>query len=284
MNEIVLVTALNRPDFLHACLQRLEQAESCPSVVLSLDRGHTPNVRKVAEDFRSRHPDTRILTPQHAYKGNSYNTLHAYQYAIFQGADLIYLVEDDIFIGQDFFAFHRAAHELAPGCLAVSACRNQFYPVSEDPLTDDSAVYTHLSYQSLGVSFRPAVLEKVVQHAGHLYFSNPVVYCKAYFPNSQINPANAEQDGLIHRIGEVEELPTVYPYSPRAYHAGFHGYHRRGLPVAGTIPERAQKLLAMTSEDMNKRARSYPDHVTVDLDRSRAPVTKVTAGIIPQFD
>lgn len=278
MREIVVVTAWNRPDFFHACLSRLLAADDGEIwYVLSLDRGHDRKVREVASSFHRTVRRATILTPRHGYRGNSYNTLTAMKFALRQGAERVYLVEDDILVGSDFFAFHRDAHRLIPENLSVSACRNQFFEVGNDPAPDEESVYAHLSYQSLGVSFGRESLMKVVPHITHAYLSNPVRYCKRMFPETQINPSNAEQDGLIHRIGEHEGLPTVYPCAPRAYHAGFMGYHRAGKRLWGTTEQRASQILSMSSEELNERATSYKDHVAIDLDAIRKPVSKIVS-------
>lgn len=280
MKEVVVVTAWNRADFLHACLSRLMRADDGSQwYVLSLDRGHDRAVREVAGSFLGSVRRATILTPRHGYRGNSYNALNAMKFALSQGSDLVYLVEDDILVGSDFFGFHRDAHRVFPENLAVSACRNQFFPVGEDPEPDEETVYPHLSYQSLGVSFRRGSLERVVPHITHAYLSNPIGYCKRMFPDTKINPSNAEQDGLIHRIGERDGLPTVYPCAPRAYHAGFVGYHRSGRSLHGTMEQRSAQILAMSGEEMNERARKYKDHVVVDLDAPRKRISSVREGV-----
>lgn len=136
-------------------------------------------------------------------------------------------------------------------------------------------VWRHPAYQSLGVSFRPKQLERVVRHAKPAYFANMIGYCKSQFPDSWIPPANAEQDGLIHRISEQDGLFTLYPSVPRAYHVGFTGYHRRGAALVGSIEQRAQQILSMSTEELNRSAHSYPDHQAIPLDAERAPISKL---------
>lgn len=272
----MVVTAWNRADFLYACLQRLKKADDGSLwYVLSLDRGHDRSVREVASSFMKSTGRTTLLTPRHGYRGNSFNTLTAMKFSLQQGADRVYLVEDDILVGSDFFSFHRSSHEVFPDNLAVSACRNQFFPVCQDPPPDEEAVYTHMSYQSLGVSFSRESLMRIMPHVHHGYLANPVGYCRKTFPDSAINPSNAEQDGLIHRIGERDGFPTIYPYVPRAYHAGFHGYHRMGKRLWGSVERRAEQILSMGDDELNDRAASYKDHVTIDLDGQRKTVRKI---------
>jgi hypothetical protein len=277
--ELVIVTAWKRPDFLSAALQRLLVADDGRQRYrICLDRGFSREVGTVAEQF-ARQLGARALIRRrsHRYRGNSYNVLMSYREAVAAAPDLIHLVEDDVFVSADYFEFHRRAHQLLPDAFAVSSCRNQQFPPEMNPPDEEDTVYAHVSYQSLGVSFRVEPLAKVVRHAQHGYFAGPVAYCRRHWPNSAINPNHAEQDGLIHRMIEASGRPTVYPFSPRAYHAGFVGYHRKGALLAGTVAQRAATLLRMTTAELNAAAHSYPDHVAVDLDANRKPVDRVAA-------
>ena len=277
MNELVIVTAWKRPDFLSACLQRLLIADDGGQQYrICLDRGHSREVATVAEQFtRQLAGRAQIRRRAHRYKGNSFNVLMGYREGVTLGPDLVHLVEDDVFVAGDYFEFHRRAHQLTPDTFAVSACRNQKFPREMNPPDQEDTVYAHPSYQSLGVSFRVAPLAQVVQHAQAAYFERPIAYCARHWPGSAINPNNAEQDGLIERIIEAIGWHTVYPFSPRAYHAGFVGYHHKGATLAGTVEQRAATLLRMTTDELNAASYSYPNHVAVDLDAPRKPVDRV---------
>jgi hypothetical protein len=279
VTELVIVTAWKRPDFLSAALQRLLVADDGRQRYwISLDRLHTRECAMVAVQFtRKLGGRATIRRRSHRHKGNSYNVLTSYREAVSVAPDLVHLVEEDVFVGADYFEFHRRAHQLVPDAFAVSACRNQQFPPDVNPPDEQDAVYPHISYQSLGVSFRLEPLAQVVQHAQHGYFARPVAYCAQKWPNSAINPNNAEQDGLIHRMIEASGRPTVYPFSPRAYHAGFVGYHRKGSGPVGTVEDRAAYLLRMTTDELNASAHSYPDHVAVNLDAVRKPLDRVAA-------
>jgi len=274
--EIVIVPAWRRPAFLLATLRRLEiaaEAELDVQLWITLDRRHDAATAKVAHDFQARHGRARVqvLRRTHPYRGNSYNVLQAYREALTVRPDLIHLVEEDVLVGADYFAFHRAAHKLAPDVLAVSAARNQNFP--HDPEPDPSALYLGSQYQSVAVSFRPWQLSPVLEHATSAYFSNPIAYCQRRFPRSRIPRGNAEQDGLINRVVEQQARVSegrsghvAYAALPRAYHAGFVGYHRRGETLTGTVEQQADRILTMTTAEMNTAAHSYPDHQVVDLD------------------
>jgi hypothetical protein len=273
---MVVVPAWRKPDFLAATLHRLALAEdSCEEKVgyiVCVDRHPHPDVLEVAWQFRDdRRPGLVVVKKRiHEYHGNSFNVLTGLIDALkMPGADLIHLVEDDVFAGVDYFTYHRAAHELMPEAFAVSACRNQ-----NDPERHSDKPYilrAHASYQSLGVSFQRKILYRLASYAQEGYFRDPVGFCQAVFPDSRIPAPHAEQDGLLNRIRESHGLKTVYPDVPRAYHAGFVGYHRAGDPLTeGTAAERGLQLLAMDAEELNRRAEGpWKDHETIDLDEVR---------------
>ena len=277
MKEIVIVPAWRRPEFLRAALERLLVADDGrPEYWICLDRGYLATLTPVTTWFTKRlGRRARVGRRAHNYKGNSYNVLMSYRDAVAEGADLVHLVEEDVFVGGDYFDFHRRAHALMPDAFSVSACRNQQFPIGHEPPGDEAAVYAHASYQSIGVSFKPHRLAPALAHAKPAYFRRPVLYCQQHFPHTEINPNNAEQDGLLHRTMEEQGLSTVYGAVPRAYHAGFVGYHRKGTLPGGGVNERAAAILAMSAEELNRRAGSYPDHATIPLDAARAPVDRV---------
>lgn len=282
--ETVIVTAHKRADFLKACLTRLLAADDDRlRYLVSVDRGYTAEVHAVATWFLRRVGTRRanVAFRQHRYRGNSYNVLTSYREALvgvmrlrnFAEPELVHLVEEDILVGRDYFDFHRRAHELVPDAFSVSACRNQNFPMGTDPQPDDTAVYLHRSYQSIGVSFRPQPLRVGLAHATPAFFRDQAGYCARNFPGSAIPRAHAEQDGLLHRVLESTGTATVYAAVPRAYHVGFVGYHRKGEAPQGSLDERAEAILAMSAQELNRRAHSYPDHTTVPLDGHREPVS-----------
>jgi hypothetical protein len=278
VTEIVIVPAWRRPAFLLATLRRLEIAtDGDPGIQIwiSLDRRHDQATARVANVFQRTQPPGRVALFQkrHPYRGNSYNVLHSYRVATLESPTLVHLVEEDVFVGADYFAFHRSAHRLAPDAFAVSAARNQNHIGDPDP--DPGALYLGPQYQSLAVSFRPERLAPVLAHAVSAYFSDPIGYCRRHFRRSRIPAANAEQDGLINRVVEQAGARVAYPALPRAYHAGFVGYHRKGETLTGSVAEQADQLLAMDTARMNAAAHSYPDHQAVDLDARPGPVNRL---------
>jgi hypothetical protein len=276
--DLVIVPAWQRPDFLTATLRRLDIAvdhyHGDVRYLIAVDRRADPKVGAIATRFARRHAGhVRVVHRSHTYRGNSYNVLTAYREACDHDADLVHLIEEDIFVAHDYFAYARQAHNLCPDVFAVSACRNQ--NLREGPSANATAVYRYPKYQSLAVSFRPGQLRRILKHAHPGYFQDPVRYCTETFPSSTLGRGFAEQDGLIDRIIEAEGLQVAYPAVPRAYHAGFHSYNRGGQPLPGPVEDRARTLLAMTADELNTRAVAYPDFTVTPLDEQRPPIQRI---------
>lgn len=259
---------------LHACLTRLEKAATEDvTVVVSLDRKGTVECRQVAESFSQSFKEIFLRVMHfHQFHGNSYNVLSGIKDAAKLGGDLIHVVEDDIMVSLGYFEFHEMAHRAAPDAFAVSACKNQNL---KGPAP--AVAYRHPSYQSLGVSFRPDIAARIVEHEKPLYYGNMVEYCRRVFPGSSIPAGHAEQDGLVNRLRESLGQTTVYAEKPRAFHAGFYGYNRSGSKLTGPIPYRSAKILSMTSDEMNAMAGLMKDHEVIDLDEALSTEPELAA-------
>ena len=65
----------------------------------------------------------------------------------------------------------------------------------------------------------------MLKYAEQAYYENPESYVKQHFPASQVH-GMAEQDGLIRRIIEQQELPLIVADDSRCEHIGAFGYHK----------------------------------------------------------
>jgi hypothetical protein len=206
---------------------------------------------------------------QHRYQGNSYNLLEGYKYGVQMakqnGSELIYLIEEDIWIAKDFFTFHEKVQKQHPN-FCVSAVRNQNNPnkLSHEP----GSVYYYPTYQSLGVSFKVDRIESIVKHATPEFYRHMLAYVRRHFPKSRYGGSWCEQDGLINRIVETSPVQCMYPYVPRAFHAGFVGYNRQGKSLEGSLEMRVSKLKSMTDSEMNEMAKEYKDITSIPLHQS----------------
>jgi hypothetical protein len=175
---------------------------------------------------------------------------------------LVYLIEEDIWIAKDFFDFHETVQsQFDPFCLSAVRCQNDSAEYPKEP----DSVYYHNTFQSLGLSWKLDKLKLVAQHAKPEYYRNMKGYIRALNPKSVYGTNWTEQDGLINRLVESSDVKCLYPYVGRAYHAGFVGYNRRGVPLDGTLEERVATLKSMTQDEMNERAMEYKDIKPIDL-------------------
>lgn len=271
MRNIVLIPCWRRDDFLSLTLEYIRQSEDAEKYlyVFLLDYGHSRSVANIVSSFPL---DKRIKSLKtRYYRGNSANLMEGYKEAMAmtepEGSELVYLIEEDIFVGKDFFIFHENVHKKFD-CHFVSGVRNQNdKPKSSGNVEKDlSLVYPHNSYQSCGISWKKSGLEFIIPHSNEMYYRHMSDYVKRNFPNSKMSPIHwPEQDGLIYRIVEKYNLIGLYPYVARAYHAGFVGYNRRGIPLVGDLNKRINQLKSMKKDDMNKRALTYKDIEPCDL-------------------
>jgi hypothetical protein len=266
--DVVLIPCWRRPEFLWHCLENLTRAEGIEQlhVIFRPDHGHDPAIHQVIAEFAARFASCEVdVPPRCPYKRSkqSSNVLTGYLLAASKARGYVFMIEEDIIVARDFFRWHYAVQALEPQlfCSLSTLNTNRVVPSNEDP-----QVYyrTTLDYCSLGVCFARAIIRQdVAPHVRRAYFEDPKGYCASNFPSSQIGAGYAEQDGLIRRIQEArgESAAIAYPYRPRAFHAGFIGYHRAGR-LRGTLSERIQQVgNIIYNFDTMRQAIENPDHI-----------------------
>lgn len=239
MKDVVLIPCWKRPEFLAVCLQYIQKAKFADEhkYVFLLDYGYDKTLHSVIDKFPF-DKDVR-KTPRTKYDlgKQSHNLLEGYKYACTITDGLVYLIEDDIMIANDFFQWHRMAQERINFCTIATANNN----TKRENGMDLAGYYAgaKADYQSLGVCWQSDMLRRyIVPHANSFYYSNPVYYC-SQFKDSIIGKFFAEQDGLIRRIKETVLLPVLFAEVPRAFHGGFIGYNRnRNKSIKGTLAQR----------------------------------------------
>ena len=234
MQAAVMIPAFDRPEMVWLCLDHLalcrEVIDMQIHVCIDGRDGHAPLDEFIAAT--SAHPDLPIelhVGPAHYYHGNSFNVLNAYRTAYDAGADLIYLVEDDVMVLPQFFAWHIAVQE-RPGAVGPFGVRVGTSVGVRNP--------GHGAYASLGVCHDRNTVEDILEHAVPRYFRDMRGYCARTFPPS---PFDCEQDGLIARV--IAGCTVAWADPPVCSHIGWYGYHRKRTPrPTGTLAERVQKV------------------------------------------
>lgn len=243
MQDIVIVPTYDRPEMLWHCLQYIAKCPDANKLVIWVAVDHhadqPPPPKQDIEQVTAQFPHLAVLTQwrkSHRYHGNSYNLLTAYKDAYEVEAERVFLVEDDVFVRPEFFAWHRMKHQEGFGCSIG---------VVKEP--------HHGWYASLGVGFTRETLKLIVPHCTPAYYANMRSYCRRTFPSTT---EDCEQDGLWCRVLRHERV--AWAYEPLCQHVGWYGYHRqKSIRPVGTLVEKYDQV---------KRALRSP---TVLMDWSR---------------
>lgn len=266
--DVVLIPCWRRPEFLWHCLDNLTQASGIEQlhVMFRPDHGHDPRLRDVIAEYAPRLASYEIDLPMRCpYRRTkqSANVLVGYLRAAARARQLVFMVEEDVMVARDFFRWHYAVHAAEPAlfCSLSTRNHNRAVAVSEDP---GCYYLTSFDYCSLGVALSRTVIQTLIaSHVCRGYFERPKEYCLRQFPSSLLGTAFVEQDGLIRRVQEAlgERWPLAYPFRPRAFHAGFVGYHRSGR-LTGSLAERIRTVgRVIYNSDTMRQAIENPDHI-----------------------
>lgn len=280
--DICIIPVFNRPEYLYYTLHLIREARdhSTLKYVFAVDYGHSPRCISVIHeimnglDYELMHNDGSRFREMK----QSFNLLSAYRKAATESGRLVYLIEDDIFIGKSFFTAHRQIHDKCHDifCSIASKLHNYNFITKGKEQTLDPFTYqtaTDSVYQSLGVCFhKDVLLNHVLPHAFNgnsmtMYFTNSRRYMQNNFPKHFLGTNFTEQDGLLRRICDTLKMPIAYPDYPRCYHAGIWSYHRFGENVQSWNYEKRLQFIRSTCFDADKMQKynEYNDVFIADL-------------------
>src|ERR1039458_3247253 len=116
--DIVVLPCWRRPEFLWHCLDNMTRAEGVDSVhvLFRPDSGFSPDNLEVIESFADRLSSFEVQTadpcPFRRTKPSA-NLLLGCLHAAAAAKRYVFLVEEDIMVARDFFAWHRSVHAAA---------------------------------------------------------------------------------------------------------------------------------------------------------------------------
>jgi hypothetical protein len=273
--DILLVPCWRRPEMLWHCIDNICKAEGIEAmhVVFRPDSGFDPDNLAVIREHAKRLPSHEIQpAPRCPYRRTklSANILLGYLDAAARARRHVYMVEEDIMVGRDFFRWHAAVHAQRAGLFCSIAVRNHNREV-HTPDDPDGYYLSSGDYCSWGVCFDVAVIrERIAPHVNLAYLRRPKRYLRGRFARSKVSLGFVEQASLLRRIQELDSLPIAYPATPRAFHAGFYGRNRPGT-IEGALQERVRRLDGMIYDCTAMRgaalsARYAADSAPVPLD------------------
>lgn len=229
MKNTVVIPVYNRPEYLKICIDFIKKSHGYENYryLFACDIGYSKKNYEIIDKFDV---EKYIVTPNnHKYRigKQSFNVINGLLSACTFDSDLIFYIEDDVFIGSDFFDFSEQIHKKENGLFCSILSKN----VNGNDVVcgDINAYYVKQSneYQGIGACFNKEMLKHYLsQHFVNEYFSNLSLYVSIHFSDSSLHNEFAEQDGLIRRIIEKNKLSVAFSHIPRCFHAGFYGYHR----------------------------------------------------------
>lgn len=282
--NVCVIPAFNRPEYLHVCLEYIQKADGADKLtyIFALDIGASPDNDKVIIDFPFK---KYIVTPKELINGmakQSFNVLNGLIAGAYMSNDLVFYVEDDVFIGKDFFTFSEKIHKKEKNIFCTILSNNVN---GHDKTVDDlNAYYTKKTHEYCGIGScykAKALLKYVLPDFNKDYFRQPLTYVKLHYSKSVLNNSFCEQDGLIRRILEHNGLSVAYAHVPRCFHAGFYGYHRSPKVNIKKLNQKEKiKLIKDTVFDFDKLKRISEiewyaeDSKPVNLDTSHSKCYK----------
>jgi len=227
--NVCVIPAFNRPEYLHICLEFIQKADGAENLVyiFALDRGANPENEKIINKF----PFKKFTVAPHlvinGIAKQSFNVLNGLIAGANMSDELVFYVEDDVFVGKDFFTFSEKIHKKEKGIFCSILSHN--VNGHDKTINDLNAYYTKKTHEYCGIGScykAKALLKYVLPDFNNDYFKQPLTYVKLHYPKSVLNNSYYEQDGLIRRILEHNGLSVAFAHVPRCFHAGFYGYHR----------------------------------------------------------
>ncbi len=248
-------------------------------VLISVDHGHDADTLGVAEKFVREHPGrAQLVVRTQDYPSGSFNVFTAMREALdWTGPDdTVHILEEDILIGLGFFAFHRSAHRLAPEAYSVSACENIFLPDEARAPDRPGAVYLSGAFQVWGSSYRPQRVQEILRRLRPGYFSDMGTAVAEEFGKENMLRTGALYDGVMANDLARRGMHVAFPFTPRAYHAGFGGLSYGETALTGPPEAQADAILGMSDGELKSRCILPGARFrTIDLSRNPGPVTSV---------
>lgn len=208
------------------------------------DVGHRSGVTAIARQWLRTHQGKVHMVDASQARSpvkQSYAVWQGYVNALAIADNYVYMVEDDIAVSNQFFAWHSKILETVPSAKLSIATKQRDIPY---PFVVDHTGYILRSdYQSLGVCWRKASLAQVLALFTPAYWGNPFNYVTQLYPSVK-RELVASQDGLIHKHIIANGWQVAFPTYPKAFHFGaVSGANRPGKRFTGSIASKKGQLL-----------------------------------------
>lgn len=163
-----------------------------------------------------------------------WNILNALKNGYESGADLIFLVEEDVLTDPEtFWTWHWERHQ-KDDYFVTCGRRHGRMPLD--------------FYSNPGTCYRREALAQIIPHINDEYFADTTKYLNKYFP-TMIGTDGTLDDGLIRKVQRSVKGKVLCADPPVAFHQGFNYYNRLDLYMnpGRTLPEKILELRKMLS-------------------------------------
>jgi hypothetical protein len=229
--DIVVMPGHSRLEYFKIWTELIKKADGASELfyLFCLDSGYDERYMDLINEFPYECSYIKMPEQSGLHLGKqSRNVLNGMIAAARHSDNLVYYIEEDVFIGKEFFRWHQEVHRQQKDIFCSIATKSNNYKYKTDGFASHYFITSEVDYQALGNCFKKdIIIDLIYPHYNDSYLINPVGYCQRNFPNSIIGSRWTEQDGLIRRILEQMKMKVAYPCLPFAYHAGFYGYNRQ---------------------------------------------------------
>lgn len=234
--SVLVIPTLKRPEMLALSLEKLSQTRQDSSLDVRIHLDHTTSERLSEVEFvrdtyfptaEIFHANNHVLCPS-----GSWNILNSLKAGYNTGAELIFFVEEDIFVTPDFFERHIEMQ--SSGDYFVTSGRKL-------PQFDDTF------FSNPGSCYKREKLAMVIPHINEHYFADQKSYLNLHFPN--MDSAGILDDGMVRRVMLSVNGKAKCAVPAIAFHQGFHFYNRMpGYCVEGTLVEKIEQLRVLLTK------------------------------------
>lgn len=285
--DIVIMPGHSRPEYFKVWIDLVKKANDASKLlyVFCLDTGYDPKYMDLIYTFPYECAFIEMPEADGLSLGKqSRNVLNGLIAGAQNTDELVYYIEEDVFIGVDFFRWHKEIHRKNNLFCSIGTKSNN-YEYDTDGDHWHYFLTSECDYQALGNCFKKEViLDLIAPHYNDNYLKNPTGYCLRHFPESIIGRIWTEQDGLIRRILEKSDLKVAYPCVPYAFHAGFYGYNRQPEIMRKSYEEKLRLIQDICFDADKMRAVSehmgpsyWKDSIPCDLTKTFGKLKRIEA-------
>lgn len=227
--DICVTPCHSRPEYFKVWSELIQKAKGSSELfyVFCLDSGYDPIYEDLIYDFPFECTTIKMHAENLQLGKQSRNVLNGLIAAATHSDKYVFYIEEDIFVGKDFFRWHYEVNKQQSDIFCSIATKSNNTQYKTTGFQSHYYLTNEPDYQALGNCFKKEIiLDMIAPHYCDAYLQAPTQYCLKHWPKSRIGSIWTEQDGLIRRILEQSKMNVAYPHVPFAFHSGFYGYNR----------------------------------------------------------